>query len=117
MGLPLFANYREHERKPLRGLPGFLMTAESREEIYCFPVDVSKGGLGIYSTEMLVPGTELLLVIDRRRIRLEVVWWLPEPVDMALMELDPTVERMYRYGLILRTDCDLEKIFKIHGCI
>jgi len=93
------------------------MTAESREEIFCFPVDVSRGGLGIYSSELLVAGTELLLVVGNRKIRMEVVWCLPEAMDLLLREIDSSIECMYRYGLSLLSDCDLEKVFKNHGCL
>ncbi len=119
--LSLWQERRAGQRLRIRGLPGYLATKDSQEEILCFPVDVSSCGLGIISSEWLAVGTEIVFFVGRKQIKMEIVWSLNEGVfpEFPLSDdMEACFFRSYRYGLkTIEEDCDLIKIFEKAGCL
>ena len=112
MGLALFKDRRGGDRKRLTGLlPGRLLVASNNQDLVCRPTDVSAYGLGVLvigDNKKIAIGTELLLVLPERAIRLEVTWMRPD-----FGKQDAT-----RYGIVTSDDsCDLEALFASSGCL
>lgn len=99
---------RTNNRRKLTGLlPGKMARIDGRA-LSCRPVDVSRNGLGILSTDLLKAGDEIILTMKERSIALEVVWEQP---DFGKMDLN-------RYGLVTSDASDnLEEIFVASGCL
>lgn len=100
---------RQSRRKSLTGLlPGRLSIVDTDESLNCKPIDVSKDGIGILTSEILQIGTKLLLKTHSHAIILEVRWAQPDFGKHGL----------YRYGIIHHDpNIDLEDIFLKTKCI
>lgn len=62
-------------RHPLLGdLSGRIIDAATGRESRCLALDVSESGLKLMSFEPMNPGTELILKVDEKSIRLRVIW-------------------------------------------
>jgi len=97
---PVCLERRQHKRRRIRWLPGKLIISDTKEEICCFPIDVSTYGLGIYSKEWIPPGTALILKINKVSIPLVVVWKLRDKwISGEIQEDVLKIESIYRYGL------------------
>ncbi len=57
-----------------------IFAGKERTLIKCLGTDVSKEGLGIVCFEPLVPGSEVVLVVNKKDIKLNVAWSKPDPV-------------------------------------
>ncbi len=98
---------RRDERLQLTGLlPGKLSQDKNNQNISCRPVDISKEGLGILSSDFIEPGETLTLTCGKEIISLTIVW---RKEDFAKQDL-------YRYGLHNQKH-DLIKIFRDAGCL
>ena len=109
MHIPAFAERRLTERRKLTGLlPGRISIQGSKNYLNCRPVDISRHGLGILSSQQLPQGTTLILKLPDKEVILEVSWGQP---DFGKHDL-------FRYGLVT-TDhqLDLEEIFAKAGCL
>lgn len=99
---------RNRERKKLSGLlPGRLYIDGQKSSLSCRPIDVAKGGMGILVSELLVPGTKVLLILKDRELELEIKWGKP----------DFGKKNLYRYGLECLSEDNLEEIFIQSGCL
>lgn len=109
MGLALFKERRISNRRRLTGLlPGRLLLAESRQDVQGRPVDISANGMGLVVAREIMPGTDLVLVMQDRQIPLTVAWGQP----------DFGKQDMFRYGLVtLNKEDNLEEIFVDAGCL
>jgi hypothetical protein len=101
---------REVRRQPRRRLvglvPGELLLARTGKAVTYISIDVSAGGLGIESTDEILPEIELLLQLQGTTVALELVWGhriLPGQSTM-------------RYGLKVKDpDVDLEELLAAAG--
>jgi hypothetical protein len=112
MGLALFKERRLADRRKLTGLlPGRMVFSATNGDVVCRPVDVSSNGMGIVVTNQkkeIEPGTELLLLLKDRPVRLQVAWGQP---DFGKQDL-------FRYGLVtLDPQDNLEDLFVRTGCL
>lgn len=109
MGLALFKEMRLSQRRRLTGLlPGRLVLGESREDVFCKPIDVSVNGIGIVLAKEIDPGTRMVLLLQDREVALQIAWGQP----------DFGKQDMFRYGLVtLNPDDNLEDIFLTAGCL
>ncbi len=109
VNFPLFAEKRLSQRKKLTGLlPGRLSLIGSKSFISCRPVDISRHGLGILTSERITVGTKLILKLPDQEIHLEVQWGQP---DFGKKDL-------FRYGLVTHEQGhDLEDLFEKAGCL
>lgn len=114
---PLIEEKRQHPRYKIKKLAGYLKLAENGETIDCHPVDVSAGGVGIFSPDRLTPGATLFLVVDEMEIPFETIWDLRDWYKPKNQENEFIKKGFYRYGLVLKDDnYDLMDIFEKNGC-
>lgn len=109
MALPLFQEMRLSPRKKLSGLlPGKLTEAKTGRAVSCRPIDVSRDGLGVLSSQEIATGSTLVLMANGVPIELHVAWGQP---DFGKQDL-------YRYGLVTNdSNVDLVKAFTESGCL
>lgn len=105
-----FAERRSNERRALTGLmPGRLFVYDTDRTLSARPVDVSKTGLGILSSDTLAEGTRIGLAVDKEQTVILCVIWRKE--DFGKRDL-------YRYGLeSVDKTLDMEQIFLTTGCL
>ena len=108
MVLPLFKERRLNVRMKLTGLlPGKIVNQKGKV-ISLDPVDVSKQGLGVVSSEILSLDDVLYLVLEDMKIKFIVTWF----------QEDFTKKDLKRYGLMCEDEnIDLEKIFMKYSCL
>ena len=108
MVLPLFKEKRLDVRTKLTGLlPGRIRDSLGRG-VSARPVNVSKGGMGIVTKNILEVGTELVLQVGKLDVVMVVKW----------VEPDFAKHNILRYGLMVQDGTiDLEQIFLDSGCI
>ena len=108
MVLPLFKERRLTVRKKLTGLLPGKMVNQKGEVVSLDPVDVSKQGLGVVSTEVLSLDDVLYLVLENTKVKFIVTWF----------QEDFTKKDLKRYGLMCEDEnVDLEKIFMEYSCL
>lgn len=109
VNFPLIAEKRLSQRKKLTGLlPGRLSLLGNKALISCRPVDISRHGLGILTSERITVGTKLILKLPDQEIQLEVQWGQP---DFGKKDL-------FRYGLVTNDQgFNLEDLFEKAGCL
>ena len=109
MGLALFKEKRLSQRRRLTGLlPGRLIYGDTRQDVFCRPIDVSSHGIGIVLARELAPGARMILVLQGREVALEIAWVQP----------DFSKQDMFRYGLVTVDPADdLQDIFVAAGCL
>jgi len=107
MGLPVFKERRISRRRLTGLLPGRLVKGENHKDLICKPVDVSEHGIGILSSEIIQPGTIILLVLRDREVKLQIAWG----------QQDFGKRDLHRYGLVtIDHQENLERIFELAGC-
>lgn len=107
MGLPAFKERRFSRRRLTGLLPGRLVKNENHKDLMCKPVDVSEHGIGILCSEVIQPGTIILLVLKDREVQLQIAWG----------QQDFGKRDLYRYGLVTVDQKEnLERIFEKGGC-
>ncbi len=111
VNLPIqFKNRRVQDRLRLTGLmPGRIKKLADESFISCRPVDISIGGIGILTSDILDVGELLVLDTPNQKVTLKVEWIKK---DFGKFEL-------IRYGLTLVGDekVDLQELFKVGKCL
>ena len=96
---------RKDIRLDLTELIARLRLLPEKREIDFSPINVSRGGISIFTTESLAPGQALLLEIDEVIFELRVKWCQSNPDNLAT----------FRCGLELVDDTvALDKVVKKH---
>jgi hypothetical protein len=86
--------------------PGRFVTADGKSEVNGRLVDVSRRGIGVVAKAELRYGTQVVLILGKRRIAFEVIY--------GASHLG--IEGMYRVGMFSReVDCDLIAVFREAG--
>ena len=87
---------RRFERLDLESISAKIYDAKTKREIDFAPINVSQQGLAIFTRQKLPEGTEVIMVLHPREVRLQVKWCQAKPDDLAIFRsglevMDPTV--------------------------
>jgi len=100
---------RAKPRQSIVSLPGRLVTARDRREITCTPLDVSQHGLGILTSENLLPETGVILLTEKVCIYLTMV---------RCQITNRGLKSSFHYGFkALEAQINLIELCTEHGCI
>ena len=100
---------RKHERLELEDLPARMFKQPDKRELDFTPINVSREGISIYSSEQLIEGDRVFLELDEKNVELEVRWCRANPDNIAIFRSGlVTIEKEIRLDVLVKKQLEVD---------